>query len=205
MSKQTIGLVRHGLTDWNALGKIQGQTDIPLNDIGQKQASLLAERLVQEHHPFDAVISSGLQRAEETARIIATRLQIPLLQPVDGLRERAYGLAEGTTPEEREQRWGADWRQCDLGQESDEQLQKRSYQTLNLIADRYSHQNLLLVTHGGWLAQLFKVILGDDARGNINNLSYSILERADEGWTPILYNCTKHMQPSDEFVLLQKP
>lgn len=205
MGKQTIGLVRHGLTDWNALGKIQGQTDIPLNDIGRKQAGLLAERLKQEQHPFHAVVSSGLQRAEETAQIIANHLNIPLLQSVDGLRERAYGLAEGTTPEERAQRWGDDWRQLDLGQESDEELQKRSYQTLNQIADQYQGQNILLVTHGGWLAQLFKVILGPDAKGNINNLSYSILERSDQGWDPILYNCTKHMQPSDEFVLLQKP
>lgn len=205
MSKQMIGLVRHGLTDWNALGKIQGQTDIPLNDVGRKQAGLLAERLVRELHPFDAVVSSGLQRAEETAQIIANRLHIPLLHPVDGLRERSYGLAEGTTPEEREERWGADWRQCDLGQETDEVLQKRSYQTLNMIADRYSHQNVLLVTHGAWLAQLFKVILDEDVKGHINNLSYSMLERTEQGWNPILFNCTKHMQPSDDFVLLQKP
>lgn len=205
MNNQTIGLVRHGLTDWNALGKIQGQTDIALNDIGRKQAGLLAERLKQEQHPFHAVVSSGLQRAEQTAQIIAKHLELPVLQPVNGLRERAYGLVEGTTPEERNQRWGVDWRQLDLGQESDEELQKRSYHTLNQIADQYSDQNILLVTHGGWLAQLFKVILGHDAIGNINNLSYSILERSDKGWQPILYNCTKHMQPSDAFLLLQKP
>lgn len=113
--KQHIGLVRHGLTDWNAQGKIQGQTDIPLNETGREQARLLAERLVQETAPFDYVISSGLQRAEETASILADALQIPLLSPVEGLRERAYGLVEGTTPEEREQRWGAEWRKMDLG------------------------------------------------------------------------------------------
>ncbi|WP_019421853.1 histidine phosphatase family protein [Paenibacillus sp. OSY-SE] len=201
---QIIGLVRHGLTDWNAQGKIQGQTDIPLNETGREQARLLSERLIAETYAFDVIISSGLGRAEETARIIADALHIPLLKPETGLRERAYGLVEGTTPEERESRWGADWRQMDLGQELDEPLRLRAAQALESIAKQHEGKNILLVTHGSWLAQLFIAIFGDKLQGHIANLSYSILERTGEGWHPLLYNCTKHMQLSDAFTLQRK-
>lgn len=78
---QYIGLVRHGITDWNAQGKIQGRTDIPLNDTGRKQAALLAERLKKEDIAFEAVISSGLRRADETGAILANALNIPPLAP----------------------------------------------------------------------------------------------------------------------------
>lgn len=204
MSKQRIGLVRHGLTDWNVLGKIQGQTDIPLNDAGKQQAQLLANRLKHELYTFDGVISSGLCRAQETARIITKTLHIPLLEPDIGLRERAYGLIEGTTPEEREQRWGVNWRQRELGQENDVVLQQRAMATLHSIASRFEGQDLLLVTHGGWLAQLFAVLFGGKFQGHIANLSYSILERNEDNWKPVLMNCTKHMQPSDAFTLQRK-
>ncbi|MGZ9584055.1 histidine phosphatase family protein [Paenibacillus marinisediminis] len=203
MGKQYIGLVRHGLTDWNVLGKIQGQTDIPLNDTGRMQARLLANRLYKEEgsYPFAGVMSSGMQRAEETAHIIADKLNIPLLNPDHGLRERAYGLVEGTTPEVREQRWGSDWRKMDLGQESDTALQSRALNALEAIAQREEGKSLLLVTHGSWLAQLFAVLLGGRVQANISNLSYSVLERDGSSWNPILFNCTKHMQPSDAFAI----
>ncbi|MEW9106981.1 MULTISPECIES: histidine phosphatase family protein [unclassified Paenibacillus] len=190
---QHIGLVRHGLTDWNAQGKIQGQTDIPLNETGRKQAALLAERLVRERAPFDYVISSGLQRAEETASILADALHIPMLSPEAGLRERAYGLVEGTTPEEREQRWGAEWRQLDLGQEKDKELQQRAVHALEHVANQHKGANLLVVSHGGWLAQLFIALFGSSGQGHIGNLSYSVLEKRSEGWHPLLYNCMEHI------------
>lgn len=67
-----VGLIRHGLTDWNAAGKIQGQSDIPLNDEGRKQALKLAERLKRESdvQPWDFIITSGLSRAQETLSLI---------------------------------------------------------------------------------------------------------------------------------------
>lgn len=58
-----IGLVRHGLTDWNAEGKIQGQSDIPLNDEGRRQAEMLGDRLLQEPYRWDYCITSSLSRA----------------------------------------------------------------------------------------------------------------------------------------------
>ncbi len=91
-----IGLVRHGKTDWNAEGKIQGQTDIPLNEEGKAQAIALANRLSGEERIWDAVVSSDLKRAFATAQIIAEKLGIPLLESDSRLRERYFGEVEGT-------------------------------------------------------------------------------------------------------------
>lgn len=74
-----IGFIRHGLTDWNAIGKIQGQTDIPLNEEGRLQARLLGERLLQEPYKWDFIVSSSLSRAEETGSIIASMISLAVI------------------------------------------------------------------------------------------------------------------------------
>ncbi len=122
-----IGWIRHGRTEWNALGKIQGQTDIPLNEEGIRQARALAERLAADGMHWDGVVSSHLSRARETARIIAEKLEIPLLEPDERLQERYFGEIEGTTEQERISRWGEQWRQTYEGQESDELVRARGF------------------------------------------------------------------------------
>ncbi|NMM54154.1 histidine phosphatase family protein [Paenibacillus aquistagni] len=194
MKHQRIGLVRHGLTDWNAAGRIQGQTDIPLNNRGREQALLLAHRLKDEDYNFDLVISSGLKRAEETATIIAAELGLPLLEPHEGLLERAFGVVEGTTAAEREEKWGADWRSQALGQESDAELRERAAAALEQIAERTRDQNVLIVSHGSWLAQLFISLFGEECSGHIGNLSFTVIERSDAGWKPLLFNCSAHVE-----------
>ncbi|WP_203249107.1 histidine phosphatase family protein [Sporosarcina beigongshangi] len=73
----TIGLVRHGITEWNELGKAQGVSDIPLNKIGKQQAFALANRLSLEQE-WDVIITSDLSRAIETAQIVSTTLHLPI-------------------------------------------------------------------------------------------------------------------------------
>jgi len=189
-----IGLIRHGKTDWNALGKIQGQTNIPLNQEGIGQAMALAERLLQEPRQWDAVISSDLKRAHETGRIIADRLGIPQLPGDERLRERYFGEVEGTTEEERLVRWGKDWRLSDCGQESDEAVRKRALGFINDAFKRMPDQNLLVVTHGSLLAQLLRVMCEKLEDKPIGNMAYSIMERAGDGWEPLLHNCTLHLE-----------
>ncbi|EHB64424.1 MULTISPECIES: histidine phosphatase family protein [Paenibacillus] len=188
-----IGLVRHGLTDWNAMGKIQGQTDIPLNEEGRRQARLLGERLRQEPYHWDFAISSGLSRAEETAQIIASMLGIPVADPDPRVRERRYGQVEGLTAEEREARFGTDWHQQDLGQESDVELMSRGLVFLDDMAIKHRNSNILVVSHGGFLAQLYKLVCRGQLSQRIGNLSLTIVERKDDDWSPLLYNCTKHL------------
>lgn len=188
-----IGLVRHGLTDWNAMGKIQGQTDIPLNEEGRRQARLLGERLRNEPYRWDFVVSSGLSRAEETARIISTMLDIPLAKPDSRIRERRYGQVEGMTAEEREARFGANWHEQDLGQETDIELMSRGLVFLDDMALKHPDGNILVVSHGGFLAQLYKLVCRGRLSERIGNLSLTIVERQNEDWRPLLYNCTKHL------------
>lgn len=91
-----LTLVRHGETAWNYEGRIQGSTDIPLNDTGRVQARGIAETLAAEYAGREVVVvSSDLGRAAETADIIAAALGTSVTLRLPGLQERSYGEAEG--------------------------------------------------------------------------------------------------------------
>ena len=100
-------LARHGETDWNAAGRWQGQTDIPLNDVGRAQAEAIAPQLRAEG--IAGIASSDLARARETAEIVGRGLGLGLAYVDAAFRERAYGIFEGLTREECEARWPAEW------------------------------------------------------------------------------------------------
>ncbi|WEK14257.1 MAG: histidine phosphatase family protein [Candidatus Microbacterium phytovorans] len=106
----TLTLVRHGETDWNLQRRIQGSTDIPLNDTGRRQARDAAEALrarLAGDGPL-VVAASDLSRARETAGIIAATLGATEPRTYPELRERNYGDAEGVDIGEFRERWG-DW------------------------------------------------------------------------------------------------
>jgi len=170
-----IGLVRHGKTDWNAEGKIQGQTDIPLNDVGVAQAIALAERLSSEKQIWDAVVSSDLQRAYATAQIIADKLSIPLLESDPRLRERFFGEVEGTKEQERLERWGTGWRETAEGVESNAEVRARGLSAIQEWRERFPKRNLLVVSHGSFLAQVLEELCSCLEDQYLSNLSYSIL------------------------------
>jgi len=189
-----LGLIRHGKTDWNALGKIQGQTDIPLNAEGIRQAHALAARLSGEEMRWDGVATSDLSRARETGQIIAQKLGISLLPPDSRLRERYYGAIEGTTDAERVERWGTDWRKSDSGQETDEAVTSRALSFVEEAAANPSNSNILVVTHGSLLAQLMKAMCSQLDDKPIVNMSFSVMERLDQQWVPLLHNCSLHLE-----------
>lgn len=93
-----LALVRHGQTDWNAAGKLQGQVDIPLNATGREQARAAAEAL--RGGGWERVVTSPLGRAAETGAIIAAVLGLPAPTTDAGLIERGYGELEGVVDEE---------------------------------------------------------------------------------------------------------
>ncbi len=190
-----VGLIRHGLTDWNAIGKIQGQSDIPLNDEGRQQAYSLAQRLAAEsEYHWDFVITSDLSRARETGEIIAGKLHIPIYEPDIRLRERYFGQVEGLTSSEREAKWGERWDMLDLGQEKDEDIRLRALDFLTDIGKRFDDSNVLVVSHGALLAQLYSVLYKEKCSERIGNLSLTILEKRDQDWDLHLYNCTRHIE-----------
>jgi probable phosphoglycerate mutase len=104
---KTVYLARHGETDWNRVGRWQGATDIPLNDLGRAQARALAERL--RTHGVTRVHASDLSRAHETATIVAAELGIAFGETSARFRERSFGVFEGLTRVECETRWPEAW------------------------------------------------------------------------------------------------
>ncbi|GMA55868.1 hypothetical protein GCM10025858_03710 [Alicyclobacillus sacchari] len=97
-----IWLVRHGETDWNAQGRVQGWTDVPLNAEGRRQASLLAQCL--KSISFEHIYASDLSRALDTARIVADAVGAPVT-PLACLREHRFGQAEGLLRQESDRRF----------------------------------------------------------------------------------------------------
>jgi probable phosphoglycerate mutase len=142
-------LVRHGETDWNAEGRLQGHTDRPLNDHGRRQAHELAEELTGEQ--LDAIYSSDLVRARETAEIVGERLGLPVMLD-RGLREKNWGTWEGLTPAERDA--------VELVGESTEEHTARTLGALRRIAERHPDGRVLVVTHGGSLRRVQVEVLG---------------------------------------------
>jgi broad specificity phosphatase PhoE len=100
-------LARHGETAWNALGRLQGHTDIELNDTGRDQARALAERL--RRAGLTAVVTSDLARARQTGAIVAAALDLPPPATEPGLRERRFGVFEGLTRDECAAQHPAAW------------------------------------------------------------------------------------------------
>jgi probable phosphoglycerate mutase len=152
-------LVRHGQSEWNAVGRWQGQQDPPLSDLGRRQARAAAATL----GAIDAVFASDLQRASETAAIIATDLGVlPIVVDPD-LRERCAGEWEGLTRAEIERDWpgyldpAADRhigfasgpRRRPPSWEPDESVLGRALGALGRIHEAIPDGDVLAVTHGG--------------------------------------------------------
>jgi probable phosphoglycerate mutase len=188
-----IGWIRHGITEWNQLGKIQGITDIPLSAEGIRQAHLLADRLFNETEKWDGIYCSDLQRATHTAEILAKRLGLPLI--VDArLRERSFGQAEGTTEPERLSRWGEDWRRLVPDQESDDEIRTRGHLFLAELSDNHPGEAWLIVTHGSFLARMLQSLCTQLDDTHLKNVSLTVLEQQQAGWQTLLHNCTVHLQ-----------
>ncbi len=145
----TLLLVRHGETDWNAEGRLQGHTDRPLSDFGRRQAARLADELAGEE--FDAIYASDLARARETAEIVAERLRLPVVLDPD-LREKDWGTWEGLTSMERVG--------VELVGESTERHAQRMLRALGRIAGKHPYGRVLVVTHGGSMRRMQAEVLG---------------------------------------------
>jgi broad specificity phosphatase PhoE len=143
-------LVRHGETDWNADGRLQGQTDRPLSDLGRRQARRLADELSTE--PLEAIYSSDLARARETATIVGESIGLPVSVDPD-LREKDWGTWEGLTAVERDR--------VEFVGESTEAHQERILLALRRISERHPDGGtVLVVTHGGSMRRVQTVAMG---------------------------------------------
>lgn len=143
-------LVRHGETDWNADGRLQGQTDRPLSEFGRQQARRLADELAAED--LEAIYSSDLARARETAEIVGARVGLPVMLD-RGLREKDWGTWEGLTAVERDR--------VEFAGESTEAHQERILRALQRISERHPGDgSVLVVTHGGSMRRVQTATMG---------------------------------------------
>lgn len=140
-----IYIIRHGQTDWNVEHKTQGHTDIPLNDVGRKQALDLAHRI--KHLKIDRIIASDLSRATETARIINQFFNAPMTTD-SRLREFNYGDLEGTFglahPPEIWEIFNNAPEQLNAEPMADVFVRIKSF-----FAELNTDENILICTHGG--------------------------------------------------------
>ncbi|GAA5153756.1 histidine phosphatase family protein [Microbacterium pseudoresistens] len=152
-----ITLVRHGQTDWNLARRIQGATDIPLNETGRADALAAARALESRRHHH--VYASPLVRATETGSIIAAHLRLAAPSLTRGLREREFGEAEGMLVDDYLTQYGG-WQSEVPGAETLDQVRDRALNSLDRIAHASRRrsspaaESIVVVTHGGVIRAL---------------------------------------------------
>lgn len=194
--------IRHGETAWNLAARMQGHLDIPLNDNGRWQAARMAQALAGEE--LHAVYASDLQRAMDTARALAAVSGLPVGTDA-GLRERSFGVFEGLTFGDIEQRWpeaAHAWRSrrpgfAPEGGESLEQFYERSVGTATRLAQAHPGQTIALVAHGGVLDCLYRAASRLDLQAPrswlVENTSINRLLHTPQGFTLVGWGDTLHL------------
>jgi probable phosphoglycerate mutase len=195
--------VRHGEATWNAEARLCGRTDVPLSEVGRRQAARLAERLSKL--PLKAIYTSPLERARATARFIADAARIePTVE--ERLVELDYGAWEGLTYEEIKQGHAAAYRAwvADPGEvappegESGRQVVARVAPFLELLAARHPRGTVVVVSHRTVCRLIVCHVLGLPLgeyrrRLAMDNAALNILEWAETGWRLLVLNDTSHL------------
>jgi uncharacterized phosphatase len=184
MPHTTFALVRHGQTDWNAQRRLQGSTDIPLNGVGRGQARDAVAVLSSDE--WDAVVSSPLSRAAETAALIAAGLGLSVDRHIPELTERRFGPAEGLRagPELDALRIPGGFR----GAESEEEAASRGLAALEALAEEFRGGRVLVVAHG----TLLRLSLGRAVGRTLDSIDNAVLNLAHhhaiDGWRLEYFN-----------------
>ena len=195
-------IARHGRTAWNSQKRYQGQQDIPLDDVGRRQADALAHRLSRE--PVTAVYSSDLERAMQTAQAIAEAHQIEA-RPVAGLRELDFGEFEGKTSEELERDLPAElesWRLDSMtmrppGGETMLELDARVKSWFSATIGEHENETIAIVAHGGPVRRLIALLLNLSLdsywRIRVDNAALTVFESGSSGYVMTALNDVCHL------------
>ncbi len=203
MAATRIVMVRHGETAWNAEGRVQGQLDIPLNDLGQAQARAVAAVLGGER--FAAIYSSDLSRVTQTAAPTAQALGLPVALDA-ALRERHYGMFETLTYVEVKEKHPAEYarfRDKDLDYdfgtgESLRNFNQRSLACVRGIAARHAGGSVLVFTHGGVLEMVYRHAqnagLSSVRNFEIPNAAINRVEIGGDAWKVLQWAEQAHLE-----------
>ncbi|WP_421617633.1 histidine phosphatase family protein [Brevibacillus sp. TJ4] len=187
-----VYLVRHGETDWNVARRIQGHSDIDLNELGHQQAARLSKQF--EDKAIHAVYSSDLSRARNTAAQIA-RLFSHEIGTLPSLRERCYGQWEGLSYEEIRERFNGQEEES-YGIETFSDMQQRAVETLTQLAKSHPNEAIVVVSHGGLINSfLHYVTAGEQGTGisKIDNTGICVFRYSDQRWNVLQVNNTDHL------------
>ena len=197
-----IILVRHGETAWNRERRMQGHTDTPLSEIGRAQAAALGLRM--KGAPFDALYSSDLTRAWDTAAAVAAHTGHEIRKD-RMLRERTFGIFEGLTYEEMSQRYpeahakflSRDPDYAVPGGESAREFYDRSLNCLSGIACRHPDATVMVVTHGMVLDTLYRAATGlaihIRREAPLLNASLNTFRHNSGAWAMISWGDVEHL------------
>ncbi len=202
-----ILLARHGETEWNAVRRVQGWTDIPLSEKGRAQAEALAHRLART--PLAAVYSSDLSRAAQTAAPTAARQGLTV-QTMPELREKGFGAWEGLTQTDLERDYPDLWHRYHVARDLDApvpggetwpEVQERLTAGLGriLAAHPGPDEAVLLVGHGGSgrmvILEALQAALPALLRLHLDNASLSRLDFRGAGDSRVVFlNDTCHLE-----------
>lgn len=189
----TVCLVRHGETEWNALGKLQGREDVDLTARGAEQA-VLTSKYLERRTSWNVIMSSPLTRAKKTAEIISDHLHTDPVIFLDDLIERDLGIASGMSRAEIAERFP----DGEIpGQEPLAFVQTRMMKTLEYATQRYSGQNIIMVSHGAAINALLSQ-LSDGKIGTgkmiLQNACLNFVSNHDGKWSIEMYNFTNHLE-----------
>ena len=203
MAEARLILIRHGETEWNREGRIQGyHADSLLTTSGQAQARRLAARLAEEG-PL-VLHSSDAGRARQTAEPIAAALDLDIVFDA-ALRERSYGDFEGWTYADLEREHPDAYRSfrsrdpgyAPPGGESGAQFQERIVAALERVAEAVAGRQAAVVTHGGVLGVAYRRITGaapDSKREySLHNASINRIRVCDGRWSLQAWGDVSHL------------
>ena len=204
---QRLLFIRHGTTYWNNLFRYQGHTDIELNEEGIEQARAVKNRLVQ--YQLDAIYSSDLSRAVQTAQIIAAPHNLPI-KTYSELREINFGVWEGLTYQDLEQRFPellTTWLEAPHllaipGGETFTEVQRRALKCICEIVSIHPQGNIAVVTHGGTIAALICGLLNEPLSGmwkyKQKNASLTTFQIENNKFVLETVNDVSHLTINDE-------
>jgi probable phosphoglycerate mutase len=191
MNVTKLCLVRHGETAWNAEGRVQGQLDIPLSEVGLAQA--LAVAAVLGNESFSVIYSSDLARVQQTAQPTAHRLGLKIaFEP--RLRERHYGDFQGVTYTEAKHRFPMQFarfkaRELDFDFSNGESLTRfndRALACVDSLVKKHPGESVLVFTHGGVLEMVYRHANGRGLSSprdfEIPNAAINRVEVGAQGW-----------------------
>ncbi|MDZ5712649.1 histidine phosphatase family protein [Jeotgalibacillus haloalkalitolerans] len=191
----SICIVRHGETDWNAAGRLQGTTDIHLNKTGVAQAQECGQFLSSGN--WDVMITSPLQRARKTAEIINEDLYLPFVV-MEEFSERYFGDAEGMTKEDRVAAFPD---KKYPNQEIEETFHRRIMNGLQKINHHYGDQKILLVAHGAVIGAILSILSNGEIgsrKTRLINAGMSHIGFTEGRWCIREYNQVTHLSQYSE-------